>query len=233
MAKVYTNCNSGSCGSGSSIYSYSQDSSAFNIKQGDTCPDFTVQIKNPTTGNAISFEDWNVEVFMYFESCLKSITEEAYGETTIKLLGNANLCQVKIGDVIGVEDCNQNDEEFMLVTDVDFSAKTVSVSRGYGDSTIYNHSKGDKLLFYRIYGENGYITNKNIPDEDDEWEADYSVVGYHWCVEDTSHKGKYYLEFHLTSSDSIDNPNASGYNSCNIQTRTFPVSEKGYIVNIF
>ena len=227
MAKTYTNCRSASCTSGRSIFPVSSDSNAFNVKQGDTCPDFTVQIKNPKTGNTISFADWNVSTFMYFESCLKSITEEDYGNYIIKLLGNANFCQIKTGDIIGVEDCNQNDQEFMLVTDVNFSAKTISVSRGYGDSTIYDHSKGDKLIFYRIYGENGYITSKNIPDEDDEWDADYSVIGYHWCEEDTSHKGTYYLEFHLTNSDS-DN----SYDSCNVQLRTFPISEKGYIINI-
>ena len=141
MGRIYVNCSSGTCASTPTI---SKD--AFVIKQGDTCPVFEINIQDPETGEPVSYESWDVEVYMYFISCLGADSDAPVSLNTsiITLLGKANLCQIKIGDIIGVDDCNQNENEFMLVLDVDYSTGEITVERGYGGSDIYNHDKGDK-----------------------------------------------------------------------------------------
>jgi len=226
MGLQYTSANCTSCTSNSSY-----NSSEFNIKQGDTCPNFTIEVKDPSTGLPISFEGWSIEVFMHFESCLKSDSGASYSYpySIIKLLGNANLCLVKINDLIGVEDCNQNKQEFMLVTDIDYDTGEITVQRGYGDSDIYTHKKGDKLLFYRIYGKEGYIDSKYEEDLEEDIEADFSILGYQWEIEDTSHKGKYYFEIKATNVIYDDEDPTIIVNT---QVRSFPIGATNYIVNI-
>jgi len=219
MGRIYVNCSSGTCTSTPTI---SKD--AFVIKQGDTCPIFEINIQDPETGEPVSYESWDVEVYMYFISCLGADSDAPVSLNTsiITLLGKANLCQIKIGDIIGVDDCNQNENEFMLVLDVDYSTGEITVERGYGGSDIYNHDKGDKLIFYRIYGSDGYIDSKFEDDlETTEDETDYSVLGYRWTAEDTSHTGTYYFEFKAINN-SITPP----------QVRSFPVNSNDYIVQI-
>ncbi len=219
MTRQYTTCTSGTCTNTPTI-----NNEDFVIKQGDTCPVFEIQIKDPNTGLPVSYLNWAVNVFMYYISCLGADTDAPVSLNTsiIKLLGKVNLCQVKIGDIIGVDDCNQNENEFMIVLDVDFATGEVTVQRGYGNSDIYAHNKGDKLIFYRIYGSDGYIDSKFEDDlETTEDETDYSVLGYHWTVEDTSHIGTYFFEFKATDA-SVTPP----------QIRSFPVSSNDYIIKI-
>jgi len=229
MARQYTTCSSGLC-TGSSTSGNGNNSAlpacseGLAIKQGDTCPVFEIQIKDPTTGEPVSYEDWDVEVYMYFTSCLGADTDAPVSLNTsiITLLGKANLCQIKIGDIIGVDDCNQNEEEFMLVLDVDYSTGEVTVQRGYGDSDIYAHEKGDRLIFYRIYGSTGYIDSKFEDDPSTtENETDYSVIGYRWTTEDTSHTGTYYFEFKTINNEVSP-----------AQVRSFPVDNNDYIIKI-
>lgn len=210
----------------SNVSNTNYNSKEFNIKQGDTCPNFIVSITDPE-GIAVSYEGWSVEVYMYFESCLKSSI--GIPDLKIKLLGNINLCLVKIGDIIKVEDCNQNLNEYMLITDVDYDTNEITVERGYNDSDIYAHKKNDKLIFFRIYNKEGYIDSKYEEDLEEDIEADYSIIGYKWEVEDTSHKGKYYLEFKLKNFiyDSVD-PSII----IDTQIRSFPVGSTNYVINI-
>jgi hypothetical protein len=226
MSKNYKNCNNSSC---SSILTCSDCD--FSIKQGDNCPSFKIQIKDPSTGNPISFEDWEVEAYMYFYSNFKSIkqSDDIYSGYTyyiLNLLGNQNLYQIKIGDIIEVEDCNQNLQEFMIVENVD--KNDIYVIRGYGGSDIYEHKRGDKLIFYRIYNKEGFITSEHIEEDykenfisegqnNEKIEEDFSIIGYSWDIEDTSHKGIYFLQLKVRSEDKI---------------RTFPVNGDGYKIII-
>ena len=93
MGFKYTSASCSSCSSSSSNY----NSTEFNIKQGDTCPNFTIQAKNPENGQPVSYEDWDIEVYMYFESCLKSDSgaSSSYPVSIITLVGKINLCQIK------------------------------------------------------------------------------------------------------------------------------------------
>ena len=226
MGSTYTTAICSSCASNSSY-----NSTEFNIKQGDTCPNFTIEVRDPSTGQMASYEGWSVEVYMYFESCLRSDSgaSNSYPVSIIRLLGNVNLCQVKIGDMIGVEDCNQNLQEFMLVTAIDYDTGEITVERGYGDSDIYTHKKGDKLIFYRIYGKSGYIDSKYEEDIEEGVEADFSILGYQWDVEDTSHRGKYFIELKATNLVYDDDDPSLLVST---QIRSFPVSSTDYIVNI-
>lgn len=245
MPKKYKNCSGYSCSNSFNVTSESCNSD-FTIKQGDTCPLFKINIKDPETGLPVSYEDWEVTTFMFFESCLRSIdsahdgisgcsgfsgymSEEFAG---IKLLGKKSLCQVKIGDIIEVDDCNQNRQEFMLVIDIDYDCDTILVQRGYGGSDIYSHRRGDKLIFYRIYGKTGFIDSVNEEDLEEGIELDNSVIGYNWAEEDTSHRGCYFFEFKLMKN-AIGISGISGYSgSVDIQLRSFPLNTKGYKISI-
>jgi len=226
MGLVYSEETCSSCVNNSNF-----NDKEFNIKQGDTCPTFTISIIDPITGIEVSYENWLVEVYMHFESCLKSDSGVSYSNpfSIIKLMRNMNLCLIKIGDIIEVEDCNQNLKELMLVMDVDYETGEITVERGYEDSDIYSHKKGDKLLFYRIYGKEGYIDNKNEENIEEDVEPDYSIIGYQWDSEDTSHKGKYYLEFKLTNY--IYDPE-DPLTIIDTQIRSFPISSTNYVINI-
>jgi hypothetical protein len=233
MGKTYTNCTTCSTSASGTTTTVS----TFSLKQGDTCPDYSTRLLDQQ-GNPVSFEGWTVEVFMYFISCLKSIEDEQayYGTARIKLLGNQNLCQVKIGDIVGFEACDQNHEEFMLVTDIDDTTNEIIVVRGYGDSPIVTHKKGERVLFFRVYGADGFVKSKffdqnaNPIDEaalEDGTEApDFSVIGYHWMPQDTSHKGTYFLEF------KVSNEGLSGTDGFEPSIRTIPNNKEGYIITI-
>ncbi len=194
-------CNYGSISYIESISSNRPGSStsvtqSFQFKRGDTCPSFEIQIKDPITGASVSFEDWLVQAYMWFETCLgEDITVST---TEFKLLGNKLLCQVKIGDIIEVDDCDQNQTEYMEVVDVDAETETITVTRGAQDSDVYSHKKKDKLLFFRIFGNSGYISSEyedDISTTDDE--EDFSLIRYDWLSADTTHTGDYLLEFKL------------------------------------
>jgi hypothetical protein len=175
---------------------------------------------------------------MYFKSCLKSVdaVESYYGTSAVKLIGNQNFGQIKVGDIVGFEGIDQNNEEFMLVTDLDVANKQVIVSRGYGNTQILTHVKGERVLFYRIYGASGYVTNKNVDQEntaideagleDESNSGDYSLIGYHWAAEDTSHKGTYFLEM------KVDNSLLAGSDGSESSVRTLPNNKEGYVVTI-
>lgn len=241
MGRSYTNCGSGRCNFGGTL-----SSSDFKIKQGDTCPDFRFQIKVTSTNETVSYEGWSVEVYMFFYSYLRSLTNIEYsGYTenmaTLKLLGNQNFGQIKLGDIIGVEDCDQNRQEFMQVISINYDTYEVFVERGYGNSDIYNHKKSDKLIFYRIYGKTGYIdsssSGSSVEDVDeyvddnsaDVVTDDYSIVGYHFCQDDTSHKGSYFIDFKLSMAP---DPGYSGDYDCGVKVKSYPNDKDGYVVNI-
>lgn len=219
MGRAYTNCTSGvSCGStlkGST-------GQAFKIKKGDTCPRYSVQLKATATGEGVSYQNWIVRANMYFESLLANdIDNSMEYEAQFKLKGSINFCQVKVGDVIAIQSCTQGDTEYMIVTEIDCENKMIYASRGYADSDSFDHKKGTKIIFYRIFLKHGYITSEHEDDPDTvDDEQDYSILNYQWDPADTTHAGDYLFEFKLNY------PNST-------QVRSFPVSEDGdYLIKI-
>jgi hypothetical protein len=192
------------------------------IKKGDTCPIFKIMISDPETGSPVSFLNWEVQIFMWFNSFIGSEIDDISDEVTFSLLGNKNFCQIKVGDIIRFEDCNQNIVEFMEVESIDSDNFTITATRGDFDdvpSIPFTHFKKDSVTFYRIFEKNGFIDSifEDNSDTADIDERDYSVIAYQWDSEDTSHRGEYLLEFKVTDGDLI---------------RTFPLNSEGFCIQI-
>ena len=197
-------------------------SDCFKIKQKDTCPVFKVQIIDPKTQQAFSLLNLEVKTFMYFESRLGSDIDSSMDPVAeFTLLGNKYLCQVKVGDIILIEDCNQSLTEYMEVTSIDSSTGIITANRGdlEGYTSIqFDHFKKDLIRFYRIFEKNGYVDSiyEDSPDTEED-EADHSLLVYQWDSSDTTHRGDYYLEFKITDGDI---------------SRTFPLNNVGYCIQI-
>ena len=212
-----------SCQCSSQIKS-STSSSTFSMKKNDTCPSYSIQIYDPETGNLASYENWTVKVNMYYVSYLKTDIQD--DTMTISLLGNLNLDQIKVGDIIKPTSLDQSVDEEMLITAMDVNNKTITVTRGYDSTTATSFKKKSKLIFYRIFEKDGYVDSEYEEDENDELsddeELDYSLIKYDWNPEDTTHAGIYCLEFKI--SQVVDSTT---------KTRSFPSSSnEEYTVHI-
>lgn len=203
---------------------YNLGDSDFSIKRNDTCPVFEVKMINSETGAPVSYEDWNVFTSMFYESKINNALFQSESDNIISFMKQQHVCQIKIGDIIRFEECYQNYMEYALVTDIDIVTGEIIIERDYNDSLygtsyLLPHVRGERVVIFRFFNKSGYIRSLYEDNEElTEEEMDYSVIGYQWDKEDTSHSGEYYLEFELNNNN---------------LTRSFPVDKMGYKINIY
>lgn len=209
-----SDCNSGDCPGTPDLC----------IKRHDTRPSFKISISDCDGVVDLSDENLALEASMWFNSKSKSALDDS--ETEIKFADNVGFDQVMVGDVIKTG--KSRSPEKMLVSAVNESAKSVTVTRGHEGTTPQSWPRGTVLNIFRfvdqpaeiesyyedVTGVDGAVTN----------ELTDTMLVYNWQTPQTSMPGCYWIEFKLImiSSETGDVE----------WTKRMPLATEGFIVNI-
>ena len=209
--------NASECNSGCS-------SSDLCIKKGDTLPSLRVSMTD--CDGVVDLTDSNLalEASMWFKAKTKAALSNS--QDTIQLADNVGFDTIMIGDVI-VTNRSRN-REIMLVTGINESSKSISVTRGYEDSQEQSWSKGTELKIFRF--RNQTATIESVFEESQSLNGEISndlvdtFLVFKWDSNHTAMPGCYLLEFKLFKVD----PDTAEVE----WIKSIPLSKEGYLINV-
>ena len=170
----------------------------FTIKRHDTRPAFKVQIEECDPSIDWSDPSLVVEANIWYKARLKAGIDNLV--STISLADNVGFDQMLVDDIIVIG--GPRSPEMMLVTDFNEAAKTVTVTRGYHNTTAMAFKKGTKMKVFRNMNAPAVIENAydDVLQEDGTTQRDQlmgSYLVYNLLPTDTCLPGCFCLEFKL------------------------------------
>lgn len=196
------------------------------IKRHDTKPYLKVSISDCDGPVDLTEEGLAAEASMWFDAKLKSEVDSS--STEIRFADNIGFDSVMVGDVISTS--KSRSPEFMLVSGVDESNKTITVLRGQGETTAQTWSKGTHLSVFRFMDEPAQI--ESVFEETESLDGTVSEVlvdtflVFEWSSSHTSVPGCYWVEFKILKVSS-----SSGVDVVDWVKRV-PISSQGYMIRV-
>jgi hypothetical protein len=194
------------------------------IKRHDTRPSFKISISDCDGVVDLTDENLVLEASMWFDAKLKTAIDDS--DTTFKFADNIGFDQVIAGDVIVTG--KSRSPEKMLVTAVDESEKSITVTRSHDGTTAQSWPRGTVLNVFRFVDESAEIQSyyEDVTSVDGAVanELTDTMLVYNWTTPQTSMPGCYWLEFKLV----MISPETSDVE----WTKRFPLASEGFIINV-
>ena len=194
------------------------------IKRHDTRPSFKISISDCDGVVDLSDENLALEASMWFKAKLKPALDAS--DTEIQFADNVGFDQVMVGDVIVTG--KSRSPEKMLVSSVDESSKSVTVTRGHEDTMPQSWPRGNVLNIFRFVDQSAniesYYEDVTGVDGTATNELTDTMLVYNWQTPQTSMPGCYWIEFKLI----MVSPETGDVE----WTKRMPLAAEGFIVNI-
>jgi hypothetical protein len=195
----------------------------FCIKKNDTRPIF--QISFSDCDGAVDLDDENVavEASMWFNAKLKSQISDT--STTLSFADNVGFDQIFVGDLVVVD--KSRNYEFMIVTNINESSKSIQVSRGQEETSASEWPKGTDLKIFRFVDAPAQVESvfEDITQVDGSVlnELTDTILSFSFASEHTIMPGCYWFEFKISrilpGTGEID------------WVKTIPLSD-GFLINV-
>lgn len=196
------------------------------IKRHDTRPSLKISLADCDGPIDLTEEGVAVEASMWFDAKLKSDASAA--ATQIRFADNIGFESVIVGDLISTS--KSRTPELMLVTGVDESSKTVTVSRAHGGSTAQAWPKGTQLSVFRFTDQPAQVESVFEETEGLDGSVSESLVDtllvFEWLPTYTSVPGCYWFEFKILKVL----PSTSG--GVVEWVKRVPLSAQGFMVRV-